>query len=210
MESRADRERQPAVVREVAESESHDAVDRPAVEAPVKRRGGDTGDGGLVCSRGDAQRRVLEVVDRLRHPEKQQSDAHARREEHGKPGRIRIFRFRVRPSQAHPSKRRYGDIEAEQQDEVGGDNEKPIQTRGKPYTGRPENFRRGFLENKSHENKGDDGNTGNHKHWRQIDFQTEQPAVLPDIRRRLLFSLFRHAVIFLPFPYSANSIAGDA
>ena len=53
--------------------------------APVKNGCCYADSSGFFCSGGDAERRDLEIVDRLRHSVKQQTDAHTSRKEHSEP-----------------------------------------------------------------------------------------------------------------------------
>ena len=129
IEHRSDGEGKASIVGKEAEGESDDAIDCPAVKPPVKD-GRRYADGrGFRRPGGNAKRRVLQVVHRLRHPEKQQTNAHACREEHGKPGQVGVFRFRIHTPEAHLAEWRDRHNQTKQKDKVGGDHEQPIKVR---------------------------------------------------------------------------------
>ena len=100
VQSRADRERQPAAEGEIGERQPDDDVDRPGMHAPVEEgqhhralRGLD----GLALA--DGGRGV--VLERFGHAEEDQADAHAGAEQHGEPRQVAVVGFAVVRSQPH-------------------------------------------------------------------------------------------------------------
>ena len=169
IERRADGERQASVVGKVPKGEANDAVNAPSVQPPMKNSGRGADDSRLFCAGTKAERRLLEVVDRLGHPVKQQADAHASGKEHGEPSRVGILGFCIGPPEAHLAERRARYIQAKEQGEVGGNYEKPIEVNRQPLAGIFEHFRRGFPKDERPSDKGDDGDAGDCEYGRQID-----------------------------------------
>ena len=100
------------------------------MHAPVKDRGGDgqTVRGGGV--RGvDAERRILEMLDRLRHSEEHQADADAGRKHHGEPRPGGVVRLGVWTAQADATERRRDQQQAEEDEDVASGHEYPVKRR---------------------------------------------------------------------------------
>ena len=99
LEARADRKGKPLAVREVRDTQPHDHVDRPRVDAPVEEgdRQGPSGGRGRPAS---AARRAAVVHHRLGDAVEHQADAHSRREQHREPGERADLRALIVASEA--------------------------------------------------------------------------------------------------------------
>ena len=80
-------------------------------------------DRGLLVITGNAERRILEMIDRLEHAEEHQPDAHAGREQHREPAAIGVVGARVGTTQPDPAQRRDDQVQAEQHEDVGNAHE---------------------------------------------------------------------------------------
>ena len=179
MKNRADGERQSPVEAEKRETETRDRVERPRGEPPVKGRSGYArGLGGLRVGGVDSQGRIPEIVHRLQHPEKQQSDGDSRREDHGEPGDGGVIGPGVPAAYAHPAHGRENQEDAEQEAQVGDDHEKPVELNGNPLAGQGKRHRRFFLKQQNPRYESQYRDPGDHEH-RNVYVQTEYLEIVP-------------------------------
>ena len=136
IEGRANRERQAPVIAEEGQGEPHHRVNGPTVQTPVKRRRSDAqgasrlGVGGIKTERG-----IQKVLDRLQHAEEHQPDAGAGGKEHGAPTDKGILGNGCPPAEPHLAERGDDEKQAEQHDEVGAQQEQPVELGGEPGPG---------------------------------------------------------------------------
>ena len=178
MEGRPQRQRQPQIARHEGESERDDREDGPRVQAPVEDGGGHAEARRVGIGPVDAERRLQEVRDGLRHSEEHQADAHPRREQHGEPGAGGVVGPRAGAAQAHAAHRRHQQHEAEEQEQVARAHEHPVERRGEPEAQGPEGRRGRRLEPQHGGDEPDGGQAGDQED-RVVDVEAEPLDVVP-------------------------------
>ena len=182
IESGADRERQVLVVAGERQRKRDERVDRPRVQAPVidrrrhrhvARRPHRIGRQLAVDDRrGEAERRIVEVIHRLQHAEEHQADAHAGGEQHREPAGIGIVRHRILSAEPDPAVGRYGDDQTEQHEQVGRGHEQPIECRGQPDAQAAKHVGGAVAEDQRHDDECYDGDRRHEEH-RVVYVETE-------------------------------------
>ncbi len=197
VEGRAQRQRQAAVEAEEGQRQRHDGVDRPRMQAPVKDRRGKAHLAGrldirlddravLGEGRGHAQRlRDGHVIDRLEHAEEHQADAHAGGEQHREPAGIAVIRRRVLPAQPDPAHRREQQHQAEDDKDVRGAEEEPVEGRGQRRAKPAEELGGRILEHQRCKDEQDGGKSRDQED-RVVDVQAEWlDVILSDLEIRI-------------------------
>lgn len=127
IQPRAQRQRQVVAEAEVREHEPHQPVDRPRMEAPVEEghqhrlaRGGRRA--------GVDRRRLQEVLHRLADAEVHQADAHAGREQHGRPRHEAEFGFGIVGAEPDIAEVAGGDQHEKHEEAGDGEHVEPVET----------------------------------------------------------------------------------
>ena len=139
VECRADRQGHALVIGEEGQRQRHHGVNRPGVQPPVIHGRPH----GRMPRRFRAgfhrQRRAvplaIQVGHRLRHTPEHETNPHARRKQHGEPGKRGKFRFGTLPAQANFTQRQHRQQQAEQYKEIATDHEQPVEMLNRPALG---------------------------------------------------------------------------
>ena len=90
------------------------------------RSGHANGTGRVNVGRIDAERRIQRVGHGFENAEEHQSDTDSSGKQHCQPAGITVARFCIRTAETHFAEARIGDAQAEQDEDVGGDDEEPV------------------------------------------------------------------------------------
>jgi hypothetical protein len=71
-----------------------------------------------------------EIVNRLQHAKEHQANAHARGEQHREPAQVAVIRRRIEPANPHLAQGRDEDAKADDDKDVRGRQEEPVEGRG--------------------------------------------------------------------------------
>ena len=178
VERRSQGQRQPEVVGREGECDRDHREHGPGVHAPVEDGRSDGKAVRGVGVRGvDAERRILEVLDRLRHAEEHQADADPGREQHGEPRPGGVVRPGVRTAQADAAEGRRQQQQAEEDEDVARGHEHPVERRGEPSVQCVEGAPGGVPEHEHPGDEGDDGEAGDDED-RVVNVEAEEPDVV--------------------------------
>ena len=171
MEGGAHRQRQPIVEGEDRQRQANNGVDAPGMEAPVEEGAGHAqaaalGEAGRLHAEGRRQRVGHRLQDAIEH----QAYADAGGEHHRKPAAQPIVGPRVLAANADAAHRQERNDQAEDQEDIGGQHEQPVQLGGGPHPHRQEDPGRGLGRRQRQRHKERHDGRRHHKH-RIVDIQ---------------------------------------